>query len=100
VRARPAATWRDLLGPERTALRSGLDGDGDAAATRIWVAVECLQKAGVPAAAPLAVVEQTDDGWLTLACGPLSVATYVTRVRGLGRPIALGVLTGTADAQL
>ena len=100
VRSKPVATWRDVVGPAHTALLSELEDDRDTAATRIWTAVECLQKVGVPAASPLTVSGTSADGWLTLACGDLSVATYVTRVRRVDTSLALAVLTGTGDAQL
>ena len=50
VAARPDSLWRDLLGPDRWEL-AGLiarrPASPDRAATRVWVAGECLTKAGV-----------------------------------------------------
>ena len=65
VASRPDPTWRDMLGPDRWEL-AGLiartTGETSAqAATRAWVAGECLTKAGVSSRAPL-VLGQPADG--------------------------------------
>jgi enediyne polyketide synthase len=94
---RPAALWRDLLGDERLAAARAIDrerAEGLAAAgTRVWVALECLKKAGA-AAAPLTISAVTADGWVTFAAGALRVATLLTRARGAPEPVVLGVLPG------
>jgi enediyne polyketide synthase len=101
---RPPDVWRDLLGPERGALSETIAAargeDVSTAATRVWAAGECLQKIGLPAGAPLTVAADADDGWLLLACGDRSVATYVTRVSGFAAPVAVAVLAGGPDARL
>ena len=65
VAARPDPTWRDLLGPDRWELAGLIAREtgetSDLAATRAWVAGECLTKAGVSARAPL-VLDRPADG--------------------------------------
>jgi enediyne polyketide synthase len=104
VVARPAAVWRELLGPERFALAGviSLDAreDETAAATRVWAAAECLKKAGALRDAPLVLASCGGDGWVTLAAGGLTIATFVGPVRGAGRPVAVAVLVGNGDARL
>jgi enediyne polyketide synthase len=96
--ARPADVWRDLLGSARSKLSETLaadrDEDLDVAATRVWAATECLQKAGEPITAPLTVAATSDDGWLLLASGERTIATYVTRLRTMDRPVTVAVLAG------
>jgi enediyne polyketide synthase len=98
------ATWLELLGSEGAALGDRIAGesgeDRDTAATRVWAASECLRKVGAAPGAPLALTDRADDGWLTLESGPLAVATYVTRVRGVSEPLALALLGGGRDARL
>jgi len=99
VAPRTPAVWRDLLGGERFRLAEliaherGEDLDG--AATRVWAAAECLQKAGAPHAAPLTVGAGGDsaDGWLLLRSGGLAIGTLLAPVRELAGPAALAVLT-------
>jgi enediyne polyketide synthase len=98
--------WSELLGDGRAALTDALartrGGDADACATRVWAAAECLAKAGVAPGAPLTLARDgEDDGWVVLACGSHAVATYVARVRGTDRPLALAVLAeGVGDARV
>ncbi|MGI5238425.1 type I polyketide synthase [Dactylosporangium sp. CA-139066] len=89
--------WSDLLGP-RTALVEQLIAPGaespDASATRVWCAVECLAKAGVPEPAPLTLVPgERADGWVLLRSGDLTIATFVCTLRDAGAPVALAVLS-------
>jgi enediyne polyketide synthase len=97
--------WPELLGGERAALTDTLartrGGDTDACATRVWAAAECLAKAGIAPGAPLTLAHDDDDGWVVLACGAQAIATYVARVRGTDRPMALAVLAEeVADARI
>ena len=73
VAARP---WRDLLAQERFALAEQLAEDFDTAATRVWTAMECLKKAGVPGDAPLVLNATKPDGWIMLSSGSRTIATY------------------------
>jgi enediyne polyketide synthase len=97
--------WTDLLGP-RIALVEQLLPAGtepaDASATRVWCAMECLAKAGVPPGAPLTLVPgERTGGWVLLRSGDLLIATFVCRVatpqsgslRDSDAPVALAVLS-------
>src|SRR5205085_947872 len=93
VTARPAALWRDLLGPERLTLAESLARqrreDLDTAATRVWCAAECLRKAGLPVGAPLSAApgDGHDGGAALLASGGRPVATFLLSVRGTPAPL-------------
>lgn len=96
VGARSPEVWRDLLGEERFRLAELISRERgetpDAAATRVWAALESLRKAGSPHAAPLTLDAATDDGWLLLRSGSLRIATLLAPVRELSGPAALAVL--------
>jgi enediyne polyketide synthase len=96
VGARTPEVWRDLLGEERFRLAELISRERgetpDAAATRVWAALESLRKAGAPHAAPLTLEAVTDDGWLLLRSGGLRIATLLAPVRELSGPAALAVL--------
>jgi enediyne polyketide synthase len=83
---RSQLVWRDLLGAERfevaECLMRELGDDLDRAATRIWAAVESLEKAGVAETGPLVYSERGPDGWAQLRCGDFSVTTGPARIRG------------------
>ena len=96
VVARPSQIWEDLLGPDRSQLAhviSREDGtDPDSAATRVWVAIECLKKAGAAVDAPLLLAEAQPDGWVLLSSGSLIIATYLAAVRDVEGGLVFGVL--------
>jgi enediyne polyketide synthase len=108
VEPRSEATWRDLLGPERLRLAEEIAAGGggrDAAATRVWTAVECLKKAGALSDAPLVWVPpeaagpspgEPEDGWLLLRSGELTIGTLVASVERPGTPLAVAVLLRSA----
>jgi enediyne polyketide synthase len=83
---RPIELWQDLLGPERWQLASFLTSqvgeDFDTAATRMWVASECLKKAGAMINVPVHFGARKEDGWVLLKAGSFLISTYTTRVRG------------------
>jgi enediyne polyketide synthase len=93
VRGRTDGEWRYLLGRDRYALAERTAREChenlDAAATRIWMALECLKKAGKPVKSPLVFESTRDDGWAVLRSGRAAIVTCVAAVRGI-RP-ALGV---------
>lgn len=102
VTQRPAKLWPELLGPQRSSL-AGLIADRTAedrntAATRVWAAAECLKKAHAPHDAPLVLRSTTDDHWVLMAAGRLTVATWVTPIRHAAEKLALAVLIGGNDA--
>jgi enediyne polyketide synthase len=95
VAARTDAVWRDLLGGEKFQLAARMTREHaenlDAAATRLWTAVECLKKIGQPATAPLVLESRTDDGWTLLRSGAISIFTCVAMVAGNQLPLAVAV---------
>jgi enediyne polyketide synthase len=99
VAERPEEVWRGLLGQERFRLaeliaRERSEGR-DAAATRVWTAVESLAKAGVPPGAPLTLEsagDAGDDGWLILRSGTFRIGILLAPVRELAGEAALAVL--------
>jgi enediyne polyketide synthase len=108
VAGRPGELWSTMLGEERQALARLLASqsgeDIDVEATRVWAAMECLKKAGLPLREPLKLVRRNADGWTLLHGASTPVATFVTRVDTLDRPVAIAVLAsdgvwaGTAEA--
>jgi enediyne polyketide synthase len=82
VAPRPASEWDGLLGTHAAlagVLAAELGEDLDTAATRVWAATECLQKAGVtPASAPITLTPARRDAWTVFASGNLRIATLVT----------------------
>ncbi|MFF8962721.1 SDR family NAD(P)-dependent oxidoreductase [Streptomyces globisporus] len=98
VVARPAAAWQGLLG-DHAPLAASIareTGDGpDTAATVVWAALECMQKAGLTTHAPLSMTPRTVDDWTVLASGGVRVAVLVTRLKGLPGPVAAAVLVTT-----
>ncbi|MFI7024139.1 type I polyketide synthase [Micromonospora sp. NPDC049900] len=94
---RTPVEWRGLLGAhaELLPLLTGPDGgdDRDVAATRVWVAMECLQKAGEPLVGTLTVRPAARPGWVVLSAGAITVATFVTALRDVSEPVVFGLLT-------
>ncbi|GIF72118.1 type I polyketide synthase [Asanoa siamensis] len=96
VTARTDATWASLLGPHDGLAGQIMKDTGEArdtAATRVWSAIECLRKVGLPVHSPLTVTAVGPDGWLTLASGTLRIATLVTGLRDTAEPVVAAVLT-------
>jgi enediyne polyketide synthase len=95
VVARQTAAWEGLLG-EHAPLAASVakeTGDGyDTAATVVWTAVECMQKAGLTTHAPLSLTPRTVDDWTVFASGGVRVAVLATRLKGLPDPVAVAVL--------
>jgi enediyne polyketide synthase len=63
------------------------------AATRIWSALEALQKAGQLPATPITPAAYGPGRWVLLGAGPWRVATFVTMLRGVPEPVAVAVVT-------
>lgn len=95
VENRPPSVWRNLLGAHHFSLVSVLAAEGaedqDAAASRVWSALESLKKAGAPRDAPLLFTSVEKDGWLQLTAGPWAVATVVAQLRSARHRTALSV---------
>jgi enediyne polyketide synthase len=95
VAERPAETWDGLLGAHGALaglIQAELGESRDTAGTRVWTAMECLQKAGLPVSSPLTLTPARRDGWAVLASGPLRIATLVTGLRDAPAPVAFAVL--------
>jgi enediyne polyketide synthase len=104
VAERSEESWRDLLG-ERFALAELIARERgesrDAAATRVWTALESLKKAGAPLGAPLVLDGAPgEEGWLLLRSGELRIGTYLGPVRELAGPAALAVLVEAGPARV
>ena len=92
---RPEQVWRDLLGEERHALAelvAQFDGESFAvAATRVWSAIECLKKSGLPPNVPL-TLKADDAGWVLFNAGKSIIATYRADLDNLPPTRILAVL--------
>lgn len=96
VTPRSHDVWRDLLGPTYsplvTAVGRELPEPFDVLATRLWVARECLEKAGRPLDTPLILTTTTEDGWALFLGGKATIATWSTQVQGISTPVVIGIL--------
>src|SRR5262249_3953298 len=87
--------WHGLLGRHRAlaGLVAAETGEGlDVAGTRVWAAMECLAKAGIPDGAPLVLDPGAADQWAVLISGDLRIATFATTLRGSTVPVVFAVL--------
>ena len=95
VTRRPPEIWAGLL-TTRAALAPVIEAataeDHDTVCTRIWTAAEALQKAGIPATAPLTWDPPSARGWVVLRSGDLVIATFATAVRDVATPVVFAVL--------
>ncbi|HEU5160196.1 MAG TPA: type I polyketide synthase [Streptosporangiaceae bacterium] len=98
VTGRTPDDWAGLLGSHEPLARRLAEEAGerglDEAATRVWTAIESLQKAGSPLTAPLALAPSahTRPGWVVFNSGDRRIATFRTTVRGIAEPVVLAVL--------
>ncbi|RKR86905.1 enediyne polyketide synthase [Micromonospora pisi] len=96
VSSRAEEAWQELLGPHRVlaGLVAQIPGESpDSAGTRVWTAIECLQKAGHSPRGPLTLLPAERAGWVVFAFGELRVATFVTTLREGPDPVVFAVLT-------
>jgi enediyne polyketide synthase len=104
VVARPDSLWRDLLGLDRWELaRLIAQETGEPltqAATRAWVASECLIKAGVIGTAPLVLRSSTAASVVILGSGSFAIATFVFTNFIDRQPLVIGLLVRDDDAHL
>jgi enediyne polyketide synthase len=111
VAARPDDAWRDMLGPDRWELarliRRRTGEPRTQSATRVWVAGECLTKAGISSVAPLVLARTHGDagagaGAVVLASGDFQIATLT--LPGGPEPdrpaMVFGLLTRDGHARL
>ncbi|MGC4822023.1 SDR family NAD(P)-dependent oxidoreductase [Micromonospora sp. DT63] len=97
VARRSPEEWKGLLGPhaelaEQLAGDSGED--ADTASTRVWTAVEAMQKAGLPMRGPLVLGGTARPGWVLFAAGGARAASFVTSLRGSDGRVVITVLAG------
>jgi enediyne polyketide synthase len=101
VSARSIEVWRDLLGWERADLAERIARERsesyDTSATRLWTMIECLKKSGSSIEAAIRLDVMTDDGWVLLNSGALTVATCVATVRGAETPLAMALAYSMAE---
>jgi enediyne polyketide synthase len=95
---RTAEEWRDLIGGERQGvaelLTRQMPESLDVAATRLWVAGECLRKAGRSVLEPIVIESLASDGWVVLRAGRSRITSAVVRLAGSASPLVVGLLTG------
>jgi enediyne polyketide synthase len=95
VTPRDRSTWADLLGPHAPLadlIAAEEPEPFDVAATRVWSAVECLQKAGRPPATPVTLLPGAGPGWSVLAAGEVRIATLATSLRGTDERVVVAIL--------
>ncbi|MBK8269990.1 MAG: SDR family NAD(P)-dependent oxidoreductase [Planctomycetes bacterium] len=101
IAKREDSAWQALIGSDGLSLLGLITGEKcecrDAAATRIWAAMECIKKAGLPAGGPLVLDSTTPDGWVLLRSGRARIATYVAQLRDKPQPLAVAILVGDAS---
>lgn len=100
VSMRSEAEWQGLLGEHAPVARLVAKETGEApdtAATRVWSAVECLQKAGIMAGAPLTVLPGRKEAWVEFAVGGIRIATFVTALRDALEPAVFAFLVHDTD---
>jgi enediyne polyketide synthase len=95
VVSHPDDVWRSLLGEEKFKLAERIALERaesvDAAATRLWTAIECMKKIGQPAQAPLVLESNTEDGWVLLRSGTIVIPTCMVAVHGVNSSLSLAV---------
>jgi enediyne polyketide synthase len=106
VNARSQSSWNDLLGTAGATLAQLIlsescndIGNFDIAATRVWVAKECLKKAGVRTESPL-MLSFVEARWVCLTAGSLTIATFVADLRSDQGLVVFGILRDREQAQL
>jgi enediyne polyketide synthase len=66
------------------------------ASTRVWTAIECLKKAGLPITAPLLLEQTGPDSWMLFRSGSLVLASCAARIEGADVPLVVTVLCSPA----
>ena len=95
VAERTETAWRDLLGGEKFTLAERIAREQvesvDAAATRLWAAMECMKKIGQPVTSPLVLESNMEDGWTLLRSGLITISTYAAMLRENKLPLVMAV---------
>jgi enediyne polyketide synthase len=95
VAERSPDKWSGLLNghaPLAELIARELDESPEAAGTRVWSALECLRKAGLPADASLTLAPGGGGAWTVLTSGSLRIATLITTLRDVPSPVVFAVL--------
>ena len=96
VVARSNEQWSDLLGATGFSLATltsqEATEDLQTSATRIWMARECLRKAGASLQAPLSLDQTSDTGWVSFASGECIVLTFIAQLQEQSESLVLAVL--------
>ncbi|MGH1392692.1 MAG: polyketide synthase dehydratase domain-containing protein, partial [Trichormus sp.] len=94
---RTSNDWQTLLGSEHFLLSQAIvkagNEDQNTAATRVWTAIECLQKAGSMVNTPLSLSSVNTQGWVSLNAGSLLIVTFATYLRGIDNPLIIAILS-------
>ncbi|GAA2359916.1 polyketide synthase [Catellatospora methionotrophica] len=96
VTARDRGVWQGLLGRHTELawqVAAAVGEPADVSATRVWSALECLQKAGRTVHDPLTLLSSPRPGWVVFACGSLRVASLATTLRDVADQVVFAVLT-------
>jgi enediyne polyketide synthase len=86
-----------LLGPHQQVARLTAAVTGESArtaATRVWTALECLQKAGIGVRDPLVLHPGERDGWTVFGSGEARIAVLATTLREVPGTVVFAVLAG------
>ncbi len=101
VAARADGAWAGLLGPDRLRMAERISReraeDLHTSATRLWNALECQKKAGLPPDTPLVLDLITPDGWVLFRSGTLLIASCVAAVQGIEAKLAIGLAAHQAE---
>jgi enediyne polyketide synthase len=104
VQPRAHDLWRDLLGDDGVQVAEAVMREAsepfDTAATRVWVMLEALKKAGAGRHEPLLLVAARPDEWVLFGAGRFSGATFSAAGRHAGARVVFGVTVRGADADL
>jgi enediyne polyketide synthase len=88
--------WQRLLGPDRLTLVQQIalarGEDLSVAASRVWRAAECLDRAGLSDKAAITLAETRRDAWIRLAAGDAKIASFSTYLRNEVAPVVLTIL--------
>jgi enediyne polyketide synthase len=103
----PATKWTNLFTKAQHRLAETIVGetaeDFATAATRVWVATECLKKAGIAIAPTLPLMldsgcETRDAGWLGFRAGSARVLTCRAAVRGANAPLVCAICVPSVES--
>lgn len=99
VAHRAESVWQELLGPHADLARLVAGGGEtyDTAATRVWTAIECVQKSGQTHRPALTLLGSPRPHWVLFAAGDLRIATVAVEVRDLAEPVVFAILTEGRD---